>query len=229
MRGKCWAELRSWVRRTTKVRRPGPAPAGRSLSFAGPNESNQSKGPDAWMKSLASEAVRRLTGALRTEVHAVNCLSGAHRWFRSPGLRARCSSPSPRQRSGSSVFGSRGQLARGVHDRQASSEDVWHTSGVQARHPRHQPRAMRSEPVTRASGRWSRTRQTVDRMNFWPKHAEQTDYRIRSEPIVSEIPGPLLWLLSFGPANESDPPAGAGPGTVVVHRLHREPTRQEAK
>ena len=30
--------------------------------------------------------------------------------------------------------------------------------------------------------------------------------------------GPLLWLLSFGPANESDSPAGARPGTCRVRR-----------
>jgi len=45
------------------------------------------------MKSFAPDAVRSLACALRDEVHAVNCLSGAHRAFRSPGLRARFASP----------------------------------------------------------------------------------------------------------------------------------------
>jgi len=49
---------------------------------------------DFYVGWLAPEAVISSFRALRTEVHTVNCLSGAARAFRSPGLRARFASPS---------------------------------------------------------------------------------------------------------------------------------------
>jgi len=72
---------------------PGLAPAGESLSFAGPNESNQSKGPDVLKEQIASDVGLHLAGAPRpqTPTKQVRASISAREFGKDDG--ARCGEP----------------------------------------------------------------------------------------------------------------------------------------
>jgi len=161
--------------------RPGLGPAAESLSFAGPNESNQSKGPDVLMRWFAAEAGPSLAGALRRQDSCDLLFVG-------------CGSIVPP----SLVAGSL-RIALGPKTT---------SSPVQGDAKRA---VFRNElPVQAAAVRW------VDAADSSCRSGP-AKLRPASEAINRcRTSGPLLWLLSFGPANESDSPAGARPGT---HRV----------
>jgi len=162
--------------------RPGPAPAGGSLSFAGPNESNQSKGPDVLQRRIASEADLSLAGSLRTQDSCdllfVGCGSTIPPSLATGSLRIALGSKTASPKTAS-------EPDPGDAKRAAVEDEL----SVQAAAVRRVDAAVLGAEAPRPN--WGPRQKAINRCR---------------------ASGPLLWLLSFGPANASDPPAGAGPG-----------------